>query len=190
MIAPSSFTTPILKRTSWHCQGKELQGQQVRKEGLILFPNPHKFPLSHPFWSFGGGGRNRVLGQPLITPWWKMKNLVLLTCAEIWSPPAPAQPLLSPSPSPAHIGLPQPHATLSCAWPLGFGDKNTVMGTPWGINMSQCFSESGEKRIWTYEGSKLYFQKGERKDTGAKEKSYKLFRGYQNGCLAQPKPGP
>lgn len=44
------------------------------------------------------------------------------------------------------------------------------------INKYSCMKEE----------SKLYFQKGERKDIGAKKKLYKLLRGYQK-YQAQPK---
>lgn len=86
--------------------GKELQVQQLGKESLTLFLNPYKVSLSHTFWPFGTWGRNGVLGQLLITSWWKMINQ-LLNCAEIWSPPALVHPLVLPSPSSACTGLPQ-----------------------------------------------------------------------------------
>lgn len=88
----------------------------------------------------------------------------LLPYAEIRSPPAPVHPLLPPSPSPASTGLPQPHAVLGCAWPLLFGDKTTEVGTARGSNMSQCFSESGERRIWLLRRIKTIFS--ERRETG------------------------
>lgn len=70
----------------------------------------------------------------------------------------------------------QPSALLGF---LGFGDKNTVMGTAQGSSSSQCFSESGDDQNYT-----------SIKDTEVKEKLYKLSRGEQNRYEGQPKPGP
>lgn len=132
--------------------GKELQGQQAGKEGLVLFLNPHQFPVSQPFWSFAAWGRNRVLGQPFIMKMMEDEepSPPLLPYAEIWSPPAPVHPLLPPSPSPACTGLPQPHAVLGCAWPLAFGDKTTGVGTKtqrWGRQEEATWVGASQRQV-------------------------------------------
>lgn len=96
---------------------------------------------------------------------------------------------LSPTPSPS-LSFPSVHrppsATDSPQLCLAF----LVLGTKiqgWGQHKEATpvgASQSKER------ASKLYFPKGERKDTEVKEKLYKLPRGEQNRHEAQPKPGP
>lgn len=136
--------------------GKELQGQQAGKEGLVLFLNPHQFPVSQPFWFFAVWGRNRMLGQPFITSRWKMKNLLLLFSPLLRSEALLPQSIpfslpLLPLRAQGSLTTCNPGLSLaSCLWGQKHrgGDKNTGVGTARGSNMSQCFSESGERRIW------------------------------------------
>lgn len=126
---------------------KELQGQQVGKEGLILFLNTDKIPCFSSIFIFWSIWKKQSAGTTLDHFMVEDEpSPPLLTCAKMWSPPAPVHAPLPSSPSPACTGFPQLHGTLGYAWLLGFGDKNTVMGTSQGSNMSQCFSEPGEKR--------------------------------------------
>lgn len=93
---------------------------------------------------------------------------------------------LSPSLSPS-LSFPSMHrppwATANPQLCLALGIKTQWWGqhkeaTP--VSASRC-----QER-----GSKLHFQKGERKDTELKEKLYKLPRGEQDRYQDQPKPGP
>lgn len=92
---------------------------------------------------------------------------------------------LSPPPSPS-FSFPCMHRAPSAT-------DNPQLWLSWLWGQKHSDGDSTRKQLQSVlqeRTSKLYFQKGERKDTEAKEKLYKLPRGEQNRYQAQTKPRP
>lgn len=168
---------------SRHCWGKKLQRQQVGKEGLIPFLNPHKFPVSQTFSSFGAWGRNTMVGQPLITSWQKTKTFLLFSEALLPQSIPFSLPLLSLH-AQASLSHMQPSAVLGL---LALGTKTQGQGQ----HKEATWVSASQSQVKGGYGCKKNQNHTFRKERERIQETRKNYTNWvKDTKIAQPKPRP